>query len=153
LAIAPHLKRLRELVGHELLVLPAVAVLVWDQDERLLLVRSIDSGKWQTVGGAIEPDESPHQAAVRETSEEAGVTVELTRLRGVVGGPAFRQTYPNGDQTSYVSIVFDARAVDGQTRPDGDETDAVQWWSPSDLAGGDLTSFTRALLAAVDVAG
>ena len=37
----------------------------------------------------------------------------LGRILGVVGGPEFRITYPNGDQTSYVSTVFDATVTGG----------------------------------------
>jgi 8-oxo-dGTP pyrophosphatase MutT (NUDIX family) len=149
--MGPHLRRVRELVGHELLVLPSVAVLPWDIDGRLLLVCAIDSGQWQTIGGAIEPDESPQQAGVREAREEASITVELTRLRGVIGGPMFRLVYPNGDQVAYVSTVFDAVVVDGVIAPDGDETSAVSWWSCHELGDLDVTPFTRALLQAVDV--
>ena len=79
MAIAPYLRQLRQQVGHDLLLLPSVAVLPWDDEGRLLLVRNADTGEWQTIGGAIEPDESPEESAVREAAEEAGVTVELTR--------------------------------------------------------------------------
>jgi 8-oxo-dGTP pyrophosphatase MutT (NUDIX family) len=33
---------------------------------------------WSTIGGAIEPDEAPEQAAAREAVEEAGIEVRLT---------------------------------------------------------------------------
>jgi hypothetical protein len=37
-------------------------------------------------------------------------------------------TYPNGDQTSYVSTVFDATVVGGSLGPDGAETSDVRWF-------------------------
>ncbi len=151
MAIAPYLRRLRAVVGHDLLLLPSVAVLVWHDDGRLLLVRNADTGEWQTIGGAVEPDESPEEAAVRESEEEAGVVVRLTRLRGVLGGPDFRQTYPNGDEVAYVPAVFDARVVGGEPRPDGDETTDVGWWALSDLGDDTIWPFTRALLTGVGV--
>jgi 8-oxo-dGTP pyrophosphatase MutT (NUDIX family) len=150
--ISPHLRRLREVVGHELLLLPSVSVLAWDDQGRLLLVREASTGLWQTIGGAIEPDESPHEAATREAHEEAGVSVRLERIRGVVGGPQFRMRYPNGDLVAYVPTVFDARVVDGTPRPDGEETIDVGWFSPRELGAIPLTDFTRALFEAVDVA-
>ncbi|HEY1458045.1 MAG TPA: NUDIX domain-containing protein [Solirubrobacteraceae bacterium] len=149
--IAEHLRRLREFVGHELLLVPSVAVLVWDESGRLLLVRDLDTGRWQTIGGAIEPDESPQQAALRETSEEAGIGVRLTGLRGAVGGPGFRISYPNGDQVAYVSCVFDAQLSEGEIRPDGEETSAVRWFSNDELAELDMSAFTRVLLSEVNV--
>ncbi|MGH2834102.1 MAG: NUDIX domain-containing protein, partial [Solirubrobacteraceae bacterium] len=66
MAISPYLRRLRESVGHDLLLVPSAAVLVWDLPQRLLLVRELQTDLWQTVGGALDPDESPQQAAVRE---------------------------------------------------------------------------------------
>jgi 8-oxo-dGTP pyrophosphatase MutT (NUDIX family) len=151
--ISPYLERLRAQIGHELLLLPGVAVLPWDEDGRLLLARERQSGLWQTVGGSIEPDESPHDAAVREAREEAGVTVRIERIRTVVGGHQFRMSYPNGDLVSYVSTVFDARVADGEPRADGEETSEVAWFTVDELSEAGLTPFTLALFAAADVGG
>jgi 8-oxo-dGTP pyrophosphatase MutT (NUDIX family) len=153
MAISPHIKRLRELVGHELLVLPSAGVLPRDEAGRILLVRLVDTGQWTVIGGAVEPDESPQQAAVREAEEEAGVRVALGAILGVIGGPEFRLTYPNGDQTSYVSTIFDATVIDGSPVPDGDETSDVQWWDRERLPFHEMSPFTRALLRAVGLNG
>jgi 8-oxo-dGTP pyrophosphatase MutT (NUDIX family) len=151
MGISPYLRRLRELVGHELLILPSVAVLPWDADGRLLLVRETETGRWQTIGGAIEPDESPSEAAVREAAEEASVGIQIDGIRAVTGGPQFRLTYPNGDRASYVSTVFDAHVLHGEPRPDGDETIDVGWFSVDGLAQVPLSDFTVALFEAARV--
>lgn len=153
MAIASYIRRLRQLVGHELLVLPSAAVLPRDPDGRVLLVRISDTGQWAAIGGAIEPDESPQQAALREAEEEAGVSLRLGPILAVLGGPEFRITYPNGDQTSYVSTIFDATVVGGTPTPDGDETLAVEWWESRALPYGEMSDFTRALLMAVGFTG
>jgi 8-oxo-dGTP pyrophosphatase MutT (NUDIX family) len=149
MAISPYVARLREKVGHDLLVLPSVAVLPRDEIGRILLVQIADTGQWATIGGAIEPDESPEEAAVREAEEEAGVVLVLGELLGVVGGPEYRMVYPNGDQTAYVTTVFDARVISGSPRPDGDETTAVSWWSPAALPVDRMSTFTIALFTAI----
>jgi 8-oxo-dGTP diphosphatase len=151
--ISPYLQGLRERVGHELLLIPAVAVLPWDEEGRLLLVRERQTRLWQTVGGSVEPDESPYEAALREAMEEAGVAVQLDRVRTVVGGSQFRMSYPNGDLVSYVSTVFDAHVVDGEPRADGEETSQVAWFTAEELLDARLTPFTLALFAAAEIAG
>ena len=49
--IAPHIAALREKIGHDLLLVPCVAVLPRDDQGRVLLVRQSDFGLWGTVGG------------------------------------------------------------------------------------------------------
>jgi 8-oxo-dGTP pyrophosphatase MutT (NUDIX family) len=71
--MSEYLRRLRDKIGNELLVMPAVAVMVVDADRRLLLVRDAGTGLWATPGGAVDPDESPADAAVREMWEETGL--------------------------------------------------------------------------------
>jgi 8-oxo-dGTP pyrophosphatase MutT (NUDIX family) len=150
--LSPYLQRIRRMVGHELLLLPSVALLPWDDRGRLLLVREKQTGLWQTVGGAVEPDESPAEAALREAAEEASVVVRLTGIRAVLGGPEFRMTYPNGDLVGYVSTVYDAQVIDGEPHADGDETIDVGWFSPDALEDAELSAFTHTLFEAVGIA-
>jgi len=150
--LSDYLQRIRGMVGHELLLLPSVAILPWDEQGRLLLVREKQTGLWQTVGGAVEPDESPAEAALREAAEEASVVVRLTGIRAVLGGPEFRMSYPNGDLVSYVSTVYDARVTEGQPRADGVETIDAGWFSLDGVEDAELSPFTHALFGALGIA-
>ena len=55
------------------------------RDDAVLLVRrcntGFEDGKLSVVAGHVEPGESVTQAALRETSEEVGVTLSPDRLR------------------------------------------------------------------------
>jgi len=144
--ISEHIRRLRKRVGTELLLVPSAAVLVRDERGRVLLVRHVELGTWSLPGGAIEPDEPPQVAAVREAYEETGLLVESGKLLGVYGGPEFRITYPNGDRVAYVPAVFEGRAVGGVERPDGIETSEVRWFQPAELDGLPLTPIARTVL-------
>jgi 8-oxo-dGTP pyrophosphatase MutT (NUDIX family) len=148
MGISPYLAGLRTQIGHDLLLVPTVAVLPRDGLGRVLLVRISDTGQWATIGGAIDPDEAPEDAALREALEEANVEVRLVRLVAALGGPDYRVTYPNGDRTSCLPIVYEAEVVGGAPSPDGDETTDVGWFHPRDLASVDLTPLNRALLKA-----
>jgi ADP-ribose pyrophosphatase YjhB (NUDIX family) len=146
MAMSDYVWRLRVLIGKQLLLMPSVSVLVQGDDDRLLLVRHADSGLWGLVGGAVEVDERPDEAAMRETQEETGLLVELTRLVTALGGPGFRVRYPNGDETAYVTIVYEARPVGGVERADGDEVLELGWFTHDDLRAIDLGAIALATL-------
>jgi ADP-ribose pyrophosphatase YjhB (NUDIX family) len=144
MAVSDYVRRLRERIGTELLLLPSVSVLLQDTEGRLLLVRHADSGLWGLIGGAVEVDERPAEAAVRETEEETGLLVELTRLVTVLGGPRFRVSYANGDEAAYVTIVYEARVAGGVERIDGDEIAELEWFAPARLRAIDLGTIAQA---------
>ena len=121
-----------------------------DDEGRVLLVRQTDFGSYGTIGGAVDEDEAPEDAARREAREEIGAEVEITGLLGAVGGPQFRVTYPNGDQCAYVSIIYGARlAPDAEISPDGQEVDQVRWFDRDDLDHPTIGAFARSTFAAL----
>lgn len=63
-------------------------------DGRVLLVHrgregDVHAGKWNGLGGKLEPDEDIYSCLCRELKEEAGITVTSARLRGTVSWPGF----------------------------------------------------------------
>ena len=146
MAISDYLRSLRTRIGHELVLLPSVAVMVRDAAGRLLLVRNRDDGLWQTVGGGMDPNEQPADAAVREAFEETGLIIEPTRIIGVYAGPAFCLTYPNGDVVSYVGIAFAARVVGGTERPCDDEVDRLGWFDRAEALALPMAPHTRTMI-------
>ena len=147
--MSEHIGRLRALVGHELLLLPSVSVLPVDEAGRVLLVRHVGHHDgWGVFGGAVEIGESPAETAIREAREEIGADVRLTRLLGVLGGPDFEVTYPNGDQAAYVTAVYEAEIISGIPGTADGELSDVAWFSPDELAHLTLNRLSRALLKA-----
>src|SRR5690349_7824674 len=110
--MSPFYSSLRARVGSTLLLVPAVAAIVRDQDGRVLVQQQHD-GSWSLPAGAVEPGESPSVAVVREVLEETGLHVRPRRIAAVVGGSSCRVRYANGDQVEYVVTVFDCEIADG----------------------------------------
>jgi 8-oxo-dGTP pyrophosphatase MutT (NUDIX family) len=147
--MSDYVRQLREKVGHELLFSPAVVCLIRDRADRLLLVRHVE-GWWTLPGGAVDPGETPAEAARRETREEASLDVELLRLVGVYGGyPDFHGFYPNGDEIAWVTTAFEARVLAGVAAPGDDETAEVRWATPEEAFASEITPSTRHILACV----
>jgi len=141
-----HIAKLRAFVGHDLLLMPSVSVLPLDDDGRLLLVREAGLDTWSTLGGAVEIGETPAQAAVRESHEELGIGVRLTRLLDVLGGPDYEVTYPNGDRVAYVVSAYEARIAEGTPFVNDGELRDFGWFTLAELPGQPLSRLARALL-------
>ena len=131
--MSDYIRSLRAVIGTTVLEVPTVAVLTFDAQRRVLLVRHAEGNEWSTPGGMIEPYEIPSDAAVREMWEETGLYVELTRLVGVFGGHVCTSTYANGDRLSWVATVFEARRLAGELRPDGKETLDARYFAADEL--------------------
>src|SRR5437660_1849232 len=57
---------------------------------KVLLILHRKLGKWLPLGGHVELDEDPEQAALREAKEESGLEVELLGERPPTTGPGTR---------------------------------------------------------------
>jgi ADP-ribose pyrophosphatase YjhB (NUDIX family) len=125
--MSDYIRALRHKIGTTVLEVPTVSVLLFDERQRVLLVRHAEGNDWTTPGGMIEPYETPSDAAVREMWEETGLAVELTSIAGVFGGQLCASTYSNGDRIAWVSTVFRAQPRGGRMKPDGEETLEVRY--------------------------
>lgn len=142
MARSGHIARIRASIGSQLLLMPSVGNAVLD-DGRLLLVRHIRDGCWGTPGGAIEPGESPAEAARRELREETGLELAPRSIIAVTGGPEHVVRYPNGDETAYISTLFEVPWDGSEIRPDGLEVDDATWISAGQQDRFEMDSLTR----------
>lgn len=66
------------------------------------------AGKWNGLGGKLEPGETPEACVIREVREESGLTITDPVLRGLLTFPAF------ANNEDWYAFVFVARHFSGQ---------------------------------------
>lgn len=145
MGMSDYMRRLRDKVGSDYVLIPTAGALVRDGNGRILLVQHVE-GHWQLPGGAIDPDEHPEDALQRECLEEASIEIRPLRIAGAFGGPEYRVRYRNGDELGVMAVVYEAEIVAGTPQPGDDETQDVGWFSPDELETLDLRATTRAPL-------
>ncbi|CAL9359545.1 NUDIX hydrolase [Streptomyces sp. enrichment culture] len=148
MATPDFIRDLRATAGHQLLWLPGVTAVVFDDEGRVLLGRRSDNGRWSLVGGIPEPGEQPAACAVREVEEETAVRCVVERV--VLVQALTPVTYENGDVCQFMDVTFRCRAVGGEARVNDDESLEVGWFAVDALP--DLGEFgqTRIKLALSD---
>jgi 8-oxo-dGTP pyrophosphatase MutT (NUDIX family) len=148
--MAEYVRHLRDIVGGaELLQIPSVSIALRDSDGRVLMARHSEGDLWLLPGGAVEPAETPADAAVREMFEETGLFVRLTGLVGVFGGPEYVVRYRNGHRTSYVMSVFEAEVGGGVPQLDSREVLEVRFVTEREADGLSIASWVGEVLRSV----
>ncbi len=56
---------------------------------RIKKANDMHQGKWNGLGGKLEPGETPEECAIREIQEEAGLRVKSLVLKGMITFPGF----------------------------------------------------------------
>ena len=107
---------------------PRISAAIIVKDGKLLLVqRRVKEGSlsWQFPAGEVEPGETVEDAAVRETSEEVGLTMTATATLG-------ERVHPNtGRRMAYVAcqmVSGDAHVADTEELAD------IAWVTPEEAA-------------------
>lgn len=131
--MSDYIMELRKIVGHRPLLSPAAGVIVEDAQGRVLLELRHDNHRWGYAGGAVEMDEVVEDAARRELFEETGLIAGELEFFGVYSGPESHFSYPNGDEVSYVELVYLCRDYSGVLRPQPDEVDELRWFAADAL--------------------
>lgn len=120
----------------------AARVIVFDEHDRVLLFRGVDSTTfernpwWFTPGGGLEPGETPREAALREVREETGLTLDS------VMGPVYEHEmdFAFEGMELHQSEQFFVAHVNRVTVTSGGWTDLEKrtmlesrWWSLDEL--------------------
>jgi len=123
--------------------MPGLAVIVAVIDDgKVLLTKREDFEVWCLPGGGVEDGESMAEAAIRETWEEAGIQVELTRLVGVY-------SRLGGMWNDVHAVLFAARPVGGELQTQPGETIEVGYFPFEEIPDALLFGHRRRILDAI----
>ncbi len=108
---------------------------------KVLLVHHRALQKWLPIGGHIELDEDPEQAALREAREESGLEIELLGDRPPVTGegtraliaPRFLDIHRIYDTHEHIGLIYLARVLKGDLTLAEREHHAIKWCSHTEL--------------------
>jgi len=78
---------------------------------RIKKANDIHQGKWNGLGGKLEPGETPEECASREILEESGLRVKNLKLKGFLTFPLFAR---DEDWYAFVFVVdeFEGELID-----------------------------------------
>ena len=124
-----YIKRIRQYVGHQKIFLNAAGGIVV-KDEKVLLQRRKDNGKWGLVGGMLEINETYLDGALREIKEETGLDVKPMSFLGIFHN--YNMVYPSGDQAHVICACYVFEIIGGTLRKD-EESLELRFFSKEEL--------------------
>ena len=110
-------------------------------DHKILLIHHRKLGKWLPLGGHIELEEEPEQAALREAKEESGLDVELigerppttsSGTRALIA-PRFLDIHRISDTHEHIGLIYWARPKGGSVALAEEEHHAIRWATAAEL--------------------
>ena len=108
---------------------------------------TLDSdGMWTLPGGGIEFGEDPRDAALRELTEETGLTGEILELAGVDSWAGHFADPHDGVPTDFhaVRILYRVRIIGGDLRAEvGGSSDDCAWIPPDSLESLPIVELVR----------
>jgi 8-oxo-dGTP pyrophosphatase MutT (NUDIX family) len=123
-----YLGKLRAVLGHRLLLVPAARAVVRDPSGAILFQKRTDFGVWGIPGGAAEEGDSIEDCLKREVREETGITPTRYRVYGFTSNPKLETIrYPNEDVIQTFTLLFEVSEWTGELDRSNDESSELRF--------------------------
>ena len=126
-----YIKWIRRRVGHNKIILVCAGGCIFNEQGEVLLKRRGDCNMWGFPGGALELEETPEMAAVREIKEETGLDVKVGKLIGVYTDTD--AICSNGDKYQSICVAYELSIVGGELFCDNKETLELKYFPLNDV--------------------
>jgi 8-oxo-dGTP pyrophosphatase MutT (NUDIX family) len=111
------------------------------QEARILLIHHRKLNKWLPLGGHIELEEDPEQAALREAKEESGFDVDLLGDRPpttepgtrALIAPRFLDIHRINETHEHIGMIYWARPREGAMALAAEEHHDIRWCRSEEL--------------------
>ena len=97
---------------------------------RIKKENDMHQGKWNGLGGKLNPGESPEDCVIREVREESGLIISDPLMKGFLTFPRF------ANEEDWYAFVFVARKIEGQLIES--EEGVLKWIDDEQLLNLDL---------------
>lgn len=124
-----YLKDLRAKTNHMPLLLPHAVVILFNENNEILLEERADDGYFDFPGGGIDLKEEAEEAARRELLEETGLEALELEFFKLYSGEITHYVYFNGDEIYGIDIVYTCHKYQGAMKPQEEEVKSLRFFS------------------------
>ena len=129
------IKKVRKVIGHEPMLLPHAVVILFNEQNEILIEVRADDGYLDFPGGTVDMNEEVIMTAKRELFEETGLIADELELFNIYSGEITRYQYTSGDITYGVDVVYICKKYHGELKPQQEEVKELRFMKLSDIKG------------------
>ena len=126
---------LDERIRHIPFIQTGAAVIIRNEEGKILLQERTDRNKWGLPGGCQELGENLRQTAVREAYEETGIELDSNKLVLIdtLSGESRKNSYPNGDIVYNNTSLYLADITNNYKLKGDSETKRLEFFNTNDV--------------------
>ena len=129
------IKKVRKVIGHEPMLLPHAVVILFNEQNEILIEVRADDGYLDFPGGTVDINEEVIMTAKRELFEETGLIADELEPFNIYSGEITRYQYTSGDITYGVDVVYICKKYHGELKPQQEEVKELRFMKLSDIKG------------------